>query len=281
MAVSRTTLKVMSDLITPHLTWCRAQGFSKRTIEDRGRILRRADNDLPFGLNQATTDELSDWIAAYRTNQTKATYHGHLAGYFDWADGRHLDWNPMSSLPRPKVASQAPRPVTNAELRYLLDNAREPFRLWVILAAGAGLRAMEIAALQRRDVTEQTITVVCGKGGKTSVLPTHPLIWAEVRHLPAGPVTRNALGQSFTARFISSRFGWYCRRRLGLDGITLHRFRHWFGTEALRQSRNARVAQELLRHDSLTSTQIYTKVTDEERSTCVNALPVLGAPTSA
>lgn len=277
MDVSQSTLKVMSDLIQPHLTWCRAQGFSERTIEDRGRVLRRADLELPFGIEQALPDELAHWIAKHRTNQTKATYYGHLSGFYSWAVGTHLDSNPIVGLPRPKVPKKLPRPVTDAELQFLLDNAREPFRLWMVLAAGAGLRAMEIAALQRRDVTEDTLTVVCGKGGKSAVLPTHPEIWRVVKDLPPGHVARNTLGRPMTPRFISARFGWYCRR-FGMQ-VTLHRFRHWYGTNAMRHG-NARIAQELLRHESLTSTQIYTEVTNEERRTAVRALPVLGAPAS-
>lgn len=276
-------LKVMSDLIEPHLRHIRAEGLAERTIADRRTVLRRADQDLPMGLNQATVEELADWLAKFRCNQTKATYYGHLKGYYDWAceecRDEGLSWNPMSSLTRPRVPRTAPRPVTDLELAELLEVARDPFRRWIVLAAYAGLRALEIASIERKDITEQTITVR-GKGGKSAVLPTHPEVWRVVKELPPGPITRGVHGGRLTANCVSARFGEYCRDKLGRDGITLHRFRHWYGTTTLRQTQNLRVVQELLRHSSPATTAIYTQVTDEERRIAVAALPVL-APASA
>lgn len=276
-------LKVMSDLIEPHLRHIRAEGLSERTIQDRRIVLHRADRDLPYGLNQTTVEELADWLAQFRTNQTKATYYGHLKAYYDWASDERRDeglsWNPISSLARPRVRPAAPRPVTDTELAELLHEATDPFRRWIILAAYAGLRALEIATIERKDITEQTITVR-GKGGKNAVLPTHPEVWRAVKDLPAGPITPRAAGGRITANCVSARFGEYCRRKLGRDGITLHRFRHWYGTTTLRQTQNLRIVQELLRHSSPATTAIYTQVTDEERRTAVAALPVLGAPSS-
>lgn len=276
-------LKVMSDLIEPHLRHIRAEGLSERTIIDRRIVLRRADRDLPLGLNQATVEELADWLARFGTNQTKATYYGHLKAYYDWAcdEARTegLSWNPIASLTRPRVPRTAPRPVTDTELAEILDEARDPFRRWVVLAAYAGLRALEIATIERKDITEQTITVR-GKGGKNAVLPTHPEVWRVVKDLPPGPITPRVAGGRITANNVSARFGEYCREKLGKDGITLHRFRHWFATTTLRQSQNLRVVQELLRHASPATTAIYTQVTDEERRIAVAALPAL-APASA
>ena len=55
--------------------------------------------------------------------------------------------------------------------------------------------------------------------------------------------------------------------------LTLHKLRHRFGTQVLRASGNLRHAQEALRHRSITSTQLYTAVTNVELATVVNAVP--------
>ena len=59
---------------------------------------------------------------------------------------------------------------------------------------------------------------------------------------------------------------------LGIES-TLHKLRHRFGTQVLRASGNLRHAQEALRHRSITSTQIYTAVTNVELAAVVNAVP--------
>lgn len=274
MTVTGVTLRVMSDLIEPHLRHLRARGLSDNTIDDRRKLLRQADRALPMGLEQATVEELADFLAGFHTNQTKATYYGHLKGFFDWACERgHLDWSPAESLARPRVPRTAPRPVTDDELADLLDRAQDPFRRWAVLAAYAGLRAIEISRLERKDFTEQTITVR-GKGGSNAVLPCHPEIWRVIADLPPGRIASNTFGRPVSANHVSTRFGLHCRR-IGLPGVTLHRLRHWFGTTTLQHCRNLRVVQELLRHSSPATTAIYTQVTDGERQTAIKQLPAL------
>lgn len=72
------------------------------------------------------------------------------------------------------------------------------------------------------------------------------------------------------SRTISQTF-----RRAGYD-VTAHQLRHWFGTHALRIAKDVRVAQELLRHASLQSTQIYTKVSDQRKAETIRRLSYSG-----
>ena len=59
-------------------------------------------------------------------------------------------------------------------------------------------------------------------------------------------------------------------------GDTLHQARHWFGTEAYRSSgRDLRTTQELLRHRSVVSTQIYTALDPGPLRGAVDGLPMV------
>lgn len=270
-------------LIDQYLEWLRRCNRSIRTITARREILGRIDAELPHGLSSATSDELGGWI--YRdgwSSATRETYYGAVKSFFTWACNPYdpkVDFNPTDLLPRPSTPRGLPRPVTDRQLRRILTEAANPYRLWATLAAYAGLRCCEIAQLDREDITERSITIRHGKGGKPGVVPTHSMIWQAVKDLPDGPLAWTDHGEQATAQWVSIRTAVYFRRHLEMPGVALHRLRHWFGTEAYRANRDIRVTQELLRHSSPSTTAIYTLVSDEERRLAVGALPIVtGAP---
>lgn len=267
----------MTDLILAYLEWLRVCNRSRRTIDARRDILHRLDTDLPEGLAHATADELRDWI--YRDGwsaATRETYYGAARSFFVWATNPlepRLDFDPMQMLPRPSTPRGLPRPVTDKQLARILTEAIEPFKLWCLLAAYEGLRCCEIAPLLREHITEQTTTIVRGKGGRPGVLPTHPAVWQAVRDLPDGSLAVTDCGVQASAQWVSIRTALYFRRQLGMPGVGLHRLRHWYGTELYRRTKDIRRTQELMRHSSPTTTAIYTLVTDEERAAAIHALP--------
>lgn len=269
----------MTDLISEYLEWSRVCGHSRRTIAGRRDILSRADTTLPHGLAAATADELRAWI--YRDEwsaSTRETYYGAIRAFFVWATDPHdprVDFDPTVLLPRPPRPRGLPRPVTDRQLRRILAEAAEPYRTWAVLAAYAGLRCCEIAQLDRGDITERTITIRRGKGGKPGIVPTHPAVWSAVRDLDDGPMAYTDTGELATAQYISIRSALHFRRQLGMPGVALHRLRHWCGTEVYRATRDIRVTQEILRHASPTTTAIYTLISDEERRTAIHALPIV------
>lgn len=264
-------------LIDEYVDWLRTCSRSKRTIGDRRDILTRINNDLPHGIEQATSDELKAWI--YRDNwsaATRETYYGAVRSFYVWATNPYdpqLDFNPTDLLPRPECPRGLPRPVTDRQLQKILTEARDPFRVWSILAAYAGLRCCEIAQLDRGDITEASIRIRVGKGGKPRIVPTHPVIWAAVLDLPDGPMAYTDTGALANAKYVSIRTALYFRRQLKMPGVGLHRLRHWFGTTTYKQTKDIRATQELLGHSSPSTTAIYTLVDDEERRRAVNTLP--------
>jgi integrase/recombinase XerC len=267
----------MTALIDEYVDWLRTCSRSRRTIGDRRDILNRIDADLPHGIAAATSDELKVWI--YRDDwspATRETYYGAVRSFFVWATNPYdpkLDFNPTDLLPRPPAIRGLPRPVTDRQLQKILTEARDPFRLWSILAAYAGLRCCEIAQLDRGDITETAIRIRKGKGNKPGVVPTHTAIWAAVKDLPDGPLAFTDTGELAGAKYVSIRTALYFRRNLKMPGVALHRLRHWYGTTTYKHTRDIRVTQELLRHSSPQTTAIYTLVDDEERRAAIQTLP--------
>lgn len=272
----------MSALIAGYCRHMRAGGYAPHTtIEDRRKLLIRLDRELPMGLDRCTTEELEDFLARFDCRSTQRSYYAGIVGYFRWAcDPRdpQLDYDPAAGLRRPKPVRHVPKPVTDDQLRHALTHLPDPWRTYVTLAAYAGARCGEIATIHREEITERRIRIT-GKGGKTRVLMTHPQVWQSVRHFPAGRIARRINDdQAPTPDYVSSRTILKLQQ-IGLNGITLHMFRHWYGTTMLRPREfggggaSLRCVQENLGHESVTSTAIYTLVSDEERDAGIAALP--------
>lgn len=267
------------NLITEHLAHLRRANCTDATLRGRREILERLNRDLPLGLGQATPKELTEWL--YRdswSRNTKATYYSALKTFYAWATNPRDPWltfNPMEDLERCTATRGAARPVTDEELRRILTEAAEPFRLWSLIAAYQGLRAIEISRLDRQHITEQQLIVVRGKGDRARVHDTHPDVWAAVRDMPKGPIARNREGDRADAFFVSIQTAQHYRYALRMPGVGLHRLRHWLGSTVQKEYRDIRVTMAVLGHASLTSTQVYTMASDEQQREARSRLPRL------
>lgn len=272
--------------------------YEPNTVSDRCELLYRLDRELPLGLLEATIEELEHWMASGRTpaspgrpskpwsRQSRATYYGHLTGFYRWAADPnrtpHLSFDPSTSLSRPQVPGNDPQPCSTDELTKVLGNANGLFRVYCLLSAYAGFRPIQISNLRREDVSEERIHVKT-KGGKTVSIPTHPTIWTAVRDFPRGPIA-TVVGRPASARLVSNYASREIARVLGHGGITLRNLRHWYATTLLTEKElggagaNLRTVQELMGHASVATTAIYTKVVGQQRKMAISALPPL-APT--
>lgn len=264
----------MSELISAHARHLRASNQSSATIESRVRLLKALHNDLPFGLAYASTEELEDWVQSDPTwsDWTRATYAMHIRGFYRWANGRYLHGDPTMEMARPRTPDCVPNPVTDDELATALRLSPEPWYTAIMLAAFAGLRASELSGVRREHVTERTIRIVRAKGGNPASVDTHPLIWTLAEPRRPGPLAVRPDGKAINAKWIATN-GRAHFDGIGLPAVTMHRFRHWFGTTLLNGGADLRTVQEALRHRSIISTQGYTLVGGGQRRLAIRSLP--------
>lgn len=260
-----------TDLIEDYLSHLRSLSASPRTTGERRKILTRMDAELPMGLDVACEDELRAWLWQEGwTPGTRETYHSAMVGFFRWAVKLgEIDFDPSAEIAKPKVPRRLPRPVTDEQLVRLLA-APEPYRLWVQIAAYAGARCIEISRLHREHITQDGVRLH-GKNNKLRHVPTHPVVWEAVKDLPGGPLTEH------DERHISMRSAIYFRRSMHMPGVSLHRCRHWFGTQVQRRHKDLRVTQELMGHADPSTTAGYALVADEDKATAIALLPDLSA----
>jgi len=191
--------------------------------------------------------------------------------------------NPASVLRAPRREKRLPRFLTVGEVERLLAaaddskwaGARDRAMLEVLY--GGGLRVGELVALNVEDVDLGAgLARVRGKGKKERLAPLGRCAVRAVGHyldlrggvqLPrksAHALWINAVdGRRLTARSVRR----VLRKRLleaGLDGgLSPHVLRHSFATHLLQNGADLRSVQELLGHEHLSTTQIYTHLTTE------------------
>jgi site-specific recombinase XerD len=271
----------MTDLIDAYLAHCEAEGLAQTTIETKEVVLRMFDRELPMGLEHALEHELVELIGRKKYKvRTKFVYTIHAKEFFRYSTDRRrpahmrLDYDPAEGLPIPRVPRGVPRPLSDSERHAVLVLAREPYRTWAEVGTLTGMRCVELAGidLDRDDITEERVLVRAGKGGKSREIPTHPNLWSLVQGLPGGALCRTATGQPADAHYISTRAALHFRRGLKLPGVCMHRTRDTFASDLFAAGVDIRIIQELLGHDSLTSTQKYTKVRKEQCQMAIRAL---------
>ncbi|MGD0742466.1 MAG: site-specific tyrosine recombinase XerD [Acidimicrobiales bacterium] len=203
-------------------------------------------------------------------------------------DERGAASDPTGEVEGPHVPEGVPKALTEAEVELLLGAvAGDDPRAWrdraiLELLYATGIRISELAGLSIGDLDATGGVVrVLGKGAKERIVPVgRTALWAVAAWLGPQGRPRLAAGRATARRdaqamFISTRGRRMSRqavwtvvntaaRRVGLaDRVTPHVLRHSFATHLLDHGADIRVVQELLGHASITTTQVYTKVSQE------------------
>lgn len=257
--------------ITAYLSWCRSWGATEATVSTRHYILTAYEKATG---GSGLSADLEAWV--YRpglSEWSRCTYHTTLKAYFAWE--AHIgvrEGNPMDRVRRPRRKKDAPRPFSHRQMQAILAaRTTHPYVVdWMALGMFAGLRAHEVAKLRGEDVTAESIFVK-GKGGRTAFVPTHERLQVLIDRYPEhgywfpgrkGPTVRPHTVSCAATTLL---------RSLGIEG-SFHRCRHTFGTMLLNTGASLRTVQELMRHESVTSTQIYTLVSDSDRNEAIRML---------
>lgn len=194
--------------------------------------------------------------------------------FYAWAvDEELLDRDPTARIRRPKLRQGLPRPVATADLITAMREAGPQMRLWLALAAFAGLRCMEIAGLHRDDLIDGQLIRVIGKGEKERLVPMHPLIADLLATYPLprrGPLFVH-VGAEITPARVSKEVSNYCTD-LDIDA-TAHNFRHWFGSQAFDVSGDIRTVADLLGHANINTTLNYAAHSPTRARAVVAAIP--------
>lgn len=260
-----------------------------RTAQAYGSDLAQLAAWLAVAPSSATSADLQAWLdEALLAGLAPSTLRRRAAAarvfYDHLADCGVRPDNPARGLELPRARRQLPRPLAQPSAARLIESARGTRprelrdRALLELLYGAGLRVSEAARLHSHQVDLELRQLIAhGKGGKERIVPIgKPAAKALRRYLLAGrpALERSPLPELFLNQKGSplSRAGMHLIVRkhaaaAGLDARSVHPhlLRHSFATHLLEGGADLRVVQELLGHSDISTTQLYTHVSDRHR----------------
>lgn len=280
-----TTLDQATDTYIAHLKVER--GLAPRTIESYSRDLRYFVEFLvgrAVSLSATTENDITDFIVSVskskRTARTQARMISTLRGFFKFLQReKELSHNPMEDIDSPRAGKRLPIVMTFEEVEQLLaapdPNTPRGFRDIAMLHMmyAAGLRVSELVTMQLSDVdTEAGFIAITGKGNKRRLIPIGE--WAisllqqylkKVRPMWAPPNEKSVFITHRRAPMTRQGF-WliikkYARKAQIEKSISPHKLRHSFATHLLERGADLRSVQAMLGHEDISTTQIYTHVT--------------------
>lgn len=201
-----------------------------------------------------------------------------LRNFFDYLifDGKRKD-NPTDLIESPKIGRKLPDFLSTAEIDAILSvidlSTPEGERNKVMLETlySCGLRVTELITLQISDLFfNEGFVRVIGKGDKQRYVPINEqnirLIQLYLRHIrTAIPVQKgyedtvflNRRGKQLTRNMVFMIIKGLAQKAGIRKSISPHTFRHSFATHLLENGADLRAIQQMLGHESITTTEIY------------------------
>lgn len=262
----------------------RAQDRSPATVRayrgDVARFVAWASQQGVLDPPSVTRRTLREYLAVMNRDgderSSVARRRAALRRYFAWALERgYLEVNPAERISAPRPTSRLPDIVGRDQLDELLvgqwgdDSWARRDRAVCEILYGAGLRVSELCGIDRSGLDERAGLVrVLGKGRKERIVPLHRAGWTAIERwndVRAEVLTADSPREALFVNRRGARLGPRDVRRildarLGLGHVHPHALRHTYATHLLEGGADLRVVQELLGHESLTTTQLYTHV---------------------
>jgi len=266
------------------------KGLSLNTLASYKRDLAKLERwagQRNRSLPELTRKDLREWIARLSrdglapSSISRAVSAARGFYRFLMLDG-HIKQHPADDLDTPQRFAYLPRFLSEQEMELLLaapDVATDTGvrdRALLELMYAAGLRVSELVVLKLADVDLNTGLIVChGKGSKQRRVPIGK---SAIHWLQRYAGVRANWGHEHKPQFflqqgkpLTRHVAWAIIKTLatkaGLQEVSPHTLRHSFATHLLQRGADSRSVQALLGHSDISTTQIYTHITDRHLRT--------------
>ncbi len=217
-------------------------------------------------------------------NSTLVRKLASLRSFFDMLvnDEGRLKRNPTQKMNYPKLTERLPEYLSEEQMEKLLNTpdcstlTGQRNRVILELIYSTGMRAAELQQLNIEDVDRVGRTVrIQGKGNKERVVPigkeaidviqSYLRAWkseGRIHSGTSGPLICNKFGKRLSKRSIRRAVSNEAQKAGLSEDVSPHTLRHTFATHMLQNGADLRTLQEMLGHENLHTTEIYTHITD-------------------
>ena len=283
-----------ADLRREYHTWLRLErGYSPNTIEGyemdldklREYCKEHTDKDgLPLDPVKMDFEQLQEFVfSEFKTIRSEATQARILAGIHSWFRfllyKDYIEQDPSELLEGPKKSKHLPTVLSLEEVNRMMgaidlsSNEGHRNRAMMEMLYGSGLRVSELVNLRlSRIYLEEHYMLIEGKGSKQRLVPLSPVAeewfgyWMQERSSwPVKPEAKdyafvNRYGRVMTRAMVFTIVRNLCAEAGITKTVSPHTLRHSFATHLLQNGADLRVIQQLLGHEDLATTEIYTHI---------------------
>ena len=238
--------------------------------------------------------EYMDYLYRERNNQnaSRSRKCSSLKGYFNFIFSKkhYLDKNPIAELEVPKRKKSLPKYLTLEQSIELLNSVEGPYKerdyAIITIFLNCGLRVSEMAGLNYTDIRTDNTLRVLGKGNKERIIYLNSACisaindYKKVRPVD-GVKDKNALFISRNSRRMSVKtiqamvYKYLAKIGLEAQGYSCHKLRHTAATLMYQHGGvDVRVLKDVLGHENLGTTEIYTHLSSEQLKNAIDSNPL-------
>lgn len=276
------------DLVKEYLLYLQVEkGLSKNSFESYQRDLAKLSNwseKNSLDIVNLTRQDLREFLIDLATENLSPTSVNRLIsamrGFYKFLQfDRHITKSPAEDLQSQQTTAYLPKFLNQDEIDKLLavpDVSGEiGLRDRAILETmyACGLRVSEVCSLQISDIELDAGILTCkGKGNKTRKVPMgkSAVEWLKsylAKRRKKESIENQTLFVSVYGRSVSRQDIFNLVKeygtKIGRDDISPHTLRHSFATHLVQNSADIRSVQQMLGHADISTTQIYTHITDQ------------------
>lgn len=267
--------------------------LSVHTVADYDVTLRKFKTFLErdYYIDDITAQHIEGFLAAQigLSNKTLLNYHTGLSAFWTWALKFHyVSEHVVRQVQPPKPEEREIVPYSETEIRAMLASLERsrryrrrgkrtsdhaiPYtdrnRAIILLLLDTGVRADELGAIKIHQVDRRNQRIyVFGKGAKERYVPfsdrTHQALWRYLVTRPEAAEGDPLFLTDVNRRFQRGRLLKMLKtigRRAGVADVTVHRFRHTFAIQYLRNGGDPYTLQKILGHSSLEMVKRYVAI---------------------